>query len=47
MNTTPKPASKPHTRLAAIPPTTAVRGVSRGDIPGRRPAKPITFDSAL
>jgi len=43
---TPKPA-RPHTRLAAIPPATAVRSVSRGDIPGRRPARPITFDSAL
>ncbi|MEV7343871.1 hypothetical protein [Streptomyces sp. NPDC093544] len=39
-----------HTPLSAIDPlgTAAVRSAGRvTDIPGRRPVKPITFDSAL
>lgn len=47
----PKPAAarrRTHTRLSAIDPVAAARAAGRIlDIPGRRPAKPITFDSAL
>lgn len=49
-NTTPPPPRRPHTPLSAIDPlgATAVRAAGRvTDIPGRRPAKPITFDKAL
>jgi hypothetical protein len=45
-----RPARRTHTRLADIDPTaqSTVRSAGRvRDIPGRRPAKPITFDSAL
>ena len=45
-----KPMRRPHTPLFAIDPTgtAAVRAAGRvTDIPGRRPGKPITFDSAL
>jgi FXSXX-COOH protein len=44
------PPRRPHTPLAAINPRgqAAVRAVGRvADIPGRRPVKPITFDSAI
>jgi len=46
----PRPARKQHTPLSAIDPlgAAAVRSAGRvTDVPGRRPAKPITFDSAL
>lgn len=46
---TPPPKRK-HTPLSAIDPlgAAAVRKAGRvTDIPGRRPVKPITFDSAL
>ncbi|MFD4547259.1 hypothetical protein [Streptomyces sp. NPDC058466] len=50
MPATPKPVRKQHTPLKAIdslgPAITRDVGQVR-DIPGRRPAKPITFDSAL
>ncbi|WP_167459216.1 MULTISPECIES: hypothetical protein [Streptomyces] len=49
MTNTPKPARK-HTPLKAINPNSqaTARAAGRvGDIPGRRPVKPITFDSAL
>jgi hypothetical protein len=37
-----------HTPLADIDPVVAARKAGRvTDIPGRRPGKPITFDSAL
>jgi hypothetical protein len=45
--TPPKPR-RPHTPLAQIDRATAARAAGRvTDIPGRRPARPITFDSAL
>ncbi|MFG2311259.1 hypothetical protein ACGFS9_21715 [Streptomyces sp. NPDC048566] len=50
LTASPRPTRRPHTPLAAIDPfgTAAVRSAGRvTDIPGRRPAKPITFDSAL
>ena len=40
--TTPRPVRKPHTPLAAVRSAGRATGT-----PGRRPAKPITFDSAL
>ncbi|MEU9207904.1 hypothetical protein AB0D27_08135 [Streptomyces sp. NPDC048415] len=46
----PRPVRRPHTPLSAIDPlgAAAVRSAGRvTDIPGRRPVKPITFDSAL
>jgi hypothetical protein len=44
----PKPTRRPHTPLAQIDRATAARAAARvTDIPGRRPVKPITFDSAL
>jgi hypothetical protein len=46
----PRPVRRQHTPLSAIDPlgTAAVRSAGRvTDIPGRRPTKPITFDSAL
>ncbi|MFF4346786.1 hypothetical protein [Streptomyces sp. NPDC001530] len=46
----PRPVRRPHTPLAAIDPlgAVAVRAAGRiTDVPGRRPVKPITFDSAL
>ncbi|MFJ8995582.1 hypothetical protein ACIRQH_34905 [Streptomyces sp. NPDC102279] len=49
--TQPQPVSRrPRTPLAQIDPhsKTAARAAGRmRDIPGRRPAQPITFDSAL
>lgn len=51
MNTnTPPPPRRPHTPLAAINPLspTTVRAAGRvADIPGRRPVRPLTFNSAL
>ena len=44
------PRRRPRTPLAAVDPygAAAVRKACRvTDIPGRRPGKPITFDSAL
>ncbi|MFC7264550.1 MULTISPECIES: hypothetical protein [Streptomyces] len=38
-----RPVRKPHTPLSAIAPSAG----RAADIPGRRPVKPITFDSAL
>ncbi|MCX4993438.1 hypothetical protein [Streptomyces sp. NBC_00568] len=46
----PKSKRRPHTPLSAIDPLgiAAVRAAGRvPDIPGRRPGKPVTFDSAL
>ncbi|MFI6334328.1 hypothetical protein [Streptomyces sp. NPDC050535] len=46
----PQPMRRSHTPLSAIDPlgTAAVRSAGRvTDIPGRRPVRPITFDSAL
>lgn len=48
-DTTPA-AKRAHTPMRSIKPTgrAAVRAAGRvTDIPGRRPTKPITFDSAL
>lgn len=42
------PARRPRTPLKDVDVVAAARNAGRiVDIPGRRPAKPITFDSAL
>ncbi|MFF0140458.1 hypothetical protein ACFYRN_28840 [Streptomyces sp. NPDC005227] len=48
--TQPTAARRPRTPLASIDPhsTASARAAGRmRDIPGRRPVRPITFDSAL
>lgn len=48
MPVTPPPARRPRTPLADVDVTAAARNADRiRDIPGRRPVRPITFDSAL
>jgi FXSXX-COOH protein len=50
MNDSKPAARRAHTPLADIDPQGAVTVRATGrvkDIPGRRPVKPITFDSAL